>query len=710
MDIQVKRNEHNIVTLILDAKGRSSNVLNRKFLEEFQKITEDLLADDSVIGVIITSAKKDFLAGADLDELMSLETPQEVYDWLEIFKKPLRALETWGKPVVAAINGMALGGGLEMALACHYRIAVNSPKIKLGLPEVKLGLLPGGGGTQRLSRLIGIPKALPCLLEGREFNPEAALHHGLIHEIVTDRSALQERAEAWIFSNPQSQQPWDQKDFEWPGGDPKSSKMTPVWEGAAAMLQKTTQGNYPAPLNILACVREGSQVDIEEGLRLESEYASQLASNNVAKNMITAFWVQLNAIKKGDQRPKGFEKTRITKVGVLGSGLMGSGIAYVSAVAGIEVVLKDISQERAEQGKRGSFKILDKKVQKKRMTEEERQKVLARITPTEKAEDLQGCDLIIEAVFEDRRVKEQALQEAEPQLTENGFFASNTSTLPITGLAKYASHPEKFIGLHFFSPVDKMKLVEIIVGKQTNPETLAKVYDYVLQINKLPIVVNDSRGFFTSRVFERYVREGFAMLEEGQTPEAIETAGIKAGMALGVLSISDEVGIGTLYQIAKQNSLDLKAEGKEVPPLVGQRVIESMVKEYGRIGKKTGKGFYDYPENGKKTIWPELQKHFPATGTKIPLEDMVDRLMFSQSIEAIHSMEEKVVTSVGDANLGCIFGLGYPPFKGGALQYINDYGVEAFSQRSQQLADIYGDRFTPPKLLLEKAKNHQKFE
>ncbi len=623
-------------------------------------------------------------------------------------KADMRQLETLGKPVVAAINGAALGGGWELALMCHHRIALNDPRIKVGLPEVTLGLLPGAGGVARSVRLLGVEAAFPFLLEGKQINPQKANKLGLIQELADTPEELLEKAVAWIEANPQSAQPYDQKGYKIPGGTPANPALAQKLSAAPAVLKEKTKGCYPAPEAILCAAVEGAQTDLDTALRIETRYFVKLVVGKVSKNMIGTFWFQLNEIKGGAARPQAFEKKACKKVGILGAGMMGAGIAWSCATRGIDVVLKDISVESAEKGKSYSANLLEKRLSRGQITEEKRDQTLARILPTDQATDLAGCDLIIEAVFEDRDLKARVTKEAEAQLPEGAVFASNTSTLPITGLAEASERPANFIGLHFFSPVDKMPLVEIIRGEQTSDETLALAYDFVLQINKTPIVVNDSRGFFTSRVFGTFVNEGVAMLGEGVPAAAIDNAGILAGMPVGPLTVTDEVTLALTAKVRRQAVLDAQAEGKEYKGHPADAVMDKML-GMDREGRSTGGGFYDYPEGGKKHLWSGLKEHFGGEN-HLPLHTLKDRLLFIQAIETVRCYEENVLTAVRDANIGSIFGLGFAGWTGGALQYINQYGVERFVKRADELAEAFGERFTPPKLLRDMAAEGKSFK
>jgi 3-hydroxyacyl-CoA dehydrogenase/enoyl-CoA hydratase/3-hydroxybutyryl-CoA epimerase len=585
--INYSKDSDNIVTLTLDNPNRSANLINIAFGEKFREVLAQLQADTDIRGIIITSAKDTFMAGADIDELFAESDAQSFFDRGQELKAGFRYLETQGKPVVAAMNGTALGGGFELCLAAHRRIAIDNPKTQIGLPEVTLGLLPGGGGVVRMVRLIGLQPSLPFLTEGKKVSPKEALSNGLIHELATDKEDLMAKAKAFILENKTAKQPWDQDGYKMPGGTPLSPKVAQMLPIAPAMLAKKTYNNYPAPLAIMAVAIEGAVVDFETATRIESRYFAKLATGNVAKNMINVFWKQLNGLNAGGSRPKIEQKFSFKKVGVLGAGMMGSGIAYACAMSGLEVVLKDVSQEGADKGKAYSENLLKKRVSKGKSTKEKADEILNRIKASADANDLAGCDLIIEAVFENRELKAKVTAEAEAVMDATGVFASNTSTLPITGLAEKSSRPKQFVGLHFFSPADKMPLVEIIIGKETSDETLARAFDFVKQIKKTPIVVNDSRGFYTSRVFATYVLEGIALLEEGNHPRAIEAAGLKAGMPVGPLALTDEVSLSLFAHIRTQTNLDLAAEGKAIPQHAAYRVVDKML-AIGREGKAKG--------------------------------------------------------------------------------------------------------------------------
>lgn len=704
--IQFEKNADNIVILTLDSPNQSANTMNADFRTALSATVEKLQTDENIAGIIFRSNKKTFFAGGDLDELIQA-TPEhatEFFNMIEEMKAKLRYIETRGIPVVAALNGTALGGGWELALGCHYRIALNDPKAKFGLPEVTLGLLPGGGGIVRMTRLLGLQNAFPLLMEGKQFGVEKAKSLGLIHDTAETEQELMDKAMAWVKANPKSVQPFDVKGYKIPGGTPSTPAVAQMLAIAPAMLRDKTKGCYPAPEAIMAAAVEGAQVDVDTALTIESRYFTYLATGQISKNMIGTFWHGLNAIKSGASRPKDVAKWKATKVGILGAGMMGAGIAYATASKGFTVVLKDVSLENAEKGKAYSQKLLDKKVSQGRLSAEQRDQVLGLIHTTAEAADLQGCDLIIEAVFENQQLKAQVTQEAEAYLADGGIFASNTSTLPISGLADASKDQAHFIGLHFFSPVDKMQLVEIIKGKNTSAETLSKAYDYVQQIGKTPIVVNDSRGFFTSRVFGTFVQEGLRLLHEGIHPARIEMAALKAGMPVGPLAIQDEVSLTLSEHVANETRKALQAEGKDLPYSGADEVIQSMIHEFGRKGKAAGAGFYDYPEGGKKHLWEGLSKW--QKDTDISEQEMIDRFLFVQSLDTLRCLEEGVLESTVDGNVGSIFGIGFAPWTGGALQFLNQSGLEKALERANTLEAKYGERFKAPQLLKDKvAKN-----
>ncbi len=687
-----------IATITFDEPGSAVNTMCEDWQRDLTEVTARVVQDkDAIGGIILASNKSTFFAGADLKGLMRL-TPADaprIFREIEQNKKNFRTLETLGKPVVSCINGAALGGGWEVALVGHCRIAVDDPKIQLGLPEITLGLIPGASGITKMTRLLGLMGAQPYILESRLFNPRQALDMGLVHELVADAGALRGAALTWIQAHPVSVQPWDDKTWKIPGGLPSNPKIAQALSVAPAMLRKTTRGLYPAPEAALAAMVEGAQVDFDTALRIESRYLARLVVDPVAKNMINTFFFNMGAIKAGQSRPTGVPRSKPAKVGILGAGMMGAGIAFVQASRGITTVLKDISLEKAEAGKGYSARLTQQRVDKGRMGPHEQAELLARITPTDTDSDLQDCDLIIEAVFEQRELKAAVTRDAEPMLAPGGFFASNTSTLPISSLAGASSHPAKFVGIHFFSPVDKMKLVEIIRGKQTDDETVARAYDYVQALGKIPIVVNDARGFYTSRTFGTYVTEGANMLGEGIAAAVIENAGIQCGMPVGPLAVIDETALSLSVHVLEQTRADYAAEGKvfDTPP--GQLLIERMVKEFKRPGRAGGGGFYDYPteKGARKSLWPELARLFGKPDVAWDLQDIKDRLLYRQAVETARCLQENVLTSVHDANIGSIFGIGFPAWTGGAMQFIYGMGIDNFLRRADELASRYGDGF-----------------
>ncbi len=712
--MKYEKDADGIVTITWDMPGRTMNVLSQESMADFRTAIETLTKDDSVTGVVITSGKPAFLAGADLGELGSDEArdggdqdPEAAlraqFEGAYGFNKLLRELETCGKPVVAAINGTALGGGLEICLACHYRIVADDPRTQLGLPESKVGLLPGGGGTQRLPRLIGAANALPLILQGTALNPEKALAQGIVNKVVPADHLIAE-AKRWIREEGDPVQPWDKKGYKVPGGNPYENATTFVIGNA--MLRKQTHMNYPAQANIMRCVYEGLLVPIDAGLRIESRYFVDLLNRPESKNMIRSLFLSMQELNKLARRPEGVETYEVKKLGMLGAGMMGAGIAYVSALAGMEVILIDQSQDGAEKGKDYSVKLLDKQVARGRMTEAQKQSVLDRIVPTTDYEQLRGADLIIEAVFEDRGIEADVTKRAEAMLAETAVFGSNTSTLPITGLSEASVRPKNFIGIHFFSPVDKMPLVEIIMGKETSPETLAKAMDYVKKIKKTPIVVNDSRGFYTSRVFGTYVGEGIHMLAEGVAPALIENVGRMTGMPVPPLMLNDEVSLELGYKVRQQTKKDLGDAYKEGPV---DKLVETLVVNHGRLGKKIGKGFYDYPAEGGKRLWPGLADVVQTAEDQPDADELKLRFMVIQALETARCFEENVLTDVRDADVGAILGWGFAPFTGGPLSFIDTMGTAEFVAVCDRLAQKYGERFSPNKLLRDMAAANETF-
>jgi len=700
--VQWDKDADGIVTLTLDDPTGSANVMNEHYIESMGRAVDRLVAEkDSITGVVITSAKKTFFAGGDLKQMAQArpEDAGQFFDTVETVKKQLRTLETFGRPVVAAINGAALGGGLEIALACHHRVAAEVKGLVVGFPEVTLGLLPGGGGVTRAVRMFGIQNAVVNVLaSGTRFRPAQAKEIGLIDDVLPNVEDLVPAAKEWIRANPEVQQPWDRKGYKMPGGTPASPGLAAILPSFPANLKKQLKGApMPAPRAILAAAVEGAEVDFETASRIESRYFAHLVTGQTAKNMIQAFFFDLQHINSGGSRPEGYEKTTFKKVAVLGAGMMGAGIAYVCAKAGIEVVLKDVSLDVAEKGKKYSENLEAKARSKGKTTQERSDALLARIHPTADAADAAGADLVIEAVFESVDLKHKLFAEIEPVVAPDALLGSNTSTLPITGLATAVQRVEDFIGLHFFSPADKMPLLEIIRGEKTSDAALAKAIDLAMQIGKTPIVVNDSRGFYTSRVIGTFINEALAMLGEGVEPASIEHAGNQAGYPAPPLQLSDELNLELMQKIANATRRAVEAAGQTYVPHPAEDVVNKMI-ELGRPSRLSGKGFYEYADGKRVDLWPGLRDTFKSGASRPPLQDMIDRMLFAEALETQKCLDEGVLTSTADANVGSIMGIGFPPWTGGTAQYIVGYpgGKAGFVARARELAAKYGDRFNPP--------------
>jgi 3-hydroxyacyl-CoA dehydrogenase/enoyl-CoA hydratase/3-hydroxybutyryl-CoA epimerase len=704
-----------IATVTFDEPGSSVNTMCLAWQDDLAELLARI-ADDAprLAGIVLASAKPSFFAGADLKLMMRTRESDaaQAFVRIERMKKHFRRLETLGKPVVACLNGAALGGGWEVALIAHHRIAVDEPRARFGTPEVTLGLIPGGTGITKTTRLLGLVGAQPYLVEGKTFDAREAHRLGLVHELVPDAAQLRERALAWIAAHPQARQPWDDKEHKIPGGTPASPRIAAALAVAPAMLRKTTRRLYPAPEAALAAMVEGAQVDFDTALRIESRYLARIYTGAQARAMVSAFFFDMNAVKSGRSRPADVPRSRPLKVGVLGAGMMGAGIAWANASRGIPTVLKDVSLDKAQAGKAHGAALAGERVAKGRMSEAERAALLEHIVPTDRDADLRGCDLIIEAVFENRALKGEVTRAAEPLLVpSNGFatgvFASNTSTLPIGGLAQASARPDKFIGIHFFSPVDKMKLVEIVRGPRTDDETVARAFDYVLAIGKLPIVVNDARGFFTSRVFGTFVTEGAAMLAEGIPAAVVENAGLQAGMPVGPLAVLDETSLSLSVHVFEQTRADFAAEGRSLATSPGERLIELMVKEHRRPGRAGGGGFYDYPQGGRKTLWPGLRTLFEKPDAAWDIEELKDRLLWRQSIETARCLHEGVLRSVHEANIGSIFGIGFPAWTGGALQFAYGMGLDRFAARAAALAERHGSGYALSREVIDTLRRHE---
>jgi 3-hydroxyacyl-CoA dehydrogenase/enoyl-CoA hydratase/3-hydroxybutyryl-CoA epimerase len=717
--IRWEKDDDGIVILTLDDPSSSANTMNAAYVDSMRAIVTRLQAErDEIKGVIIASAKKTFFAGGDLNELKAVtrENSQQFGVFLREAKAQLRTIETLGVPVVAAINGAALGGGFEITLAAHHRVIVDDPKAVVGFPEVTLGLLPGAGGVTRSVRMVGIAVALMgVLLQGQRLRPEKALEMGFVDLVVASNDELIPAAKRWIAEHPAAQQPWDADEkYKIPGGTPSTPSFAANLPAFPANLRKQIKGaNMPAPLNIMAAAVEGAQVDFDNALEIETRYFIDLATGQVAKNMIQAFFFDLNRVNGDRGRAPDAEPNEAKKLVVLGAGMMGAAIAYVAAKSGIEVVLKDVSIDAAEHGKQYSVNLVNKAIERGRSTQEDGDALLARIHPTGDPTDTDGGDFVVEAVFEDPKVKQQVFAEVEPHLAPAALLGSNTSTLPITGLSGYVSRPDDFIGVHFFSPVDKMPLVELIRGEKTTDETVYRALDFVKQIKKTPIVVNDSRGFFTSRVIGTFINEGIAMLAEGVPASTIEQASSQAGYPAPVLQLSDELNMKLMRKIrvAAREAAEATSSGWDGHP--AEFVIDRMLDEFERPGRLEGRGFYEY-EDGKRTgLWPGLRDAFPtvADPSKLSLRDLEERMLFIEALESVKCVDEGVIESIADANIGSIFGIGFPPWTGGVLQYINGYdgGPTGFVARARELSAKYGDRFEPPPSLVARADRGELF-
>jgi 3-hydroxyacyl-CoA dehydrogenase/enoyl-CoA hydratase/3-hydroxybutyryl-CoA epimerase len=696
-----------IAVVVLDDPARSANTMNEAYLAGMAQVLDELsAARNELRGVIVTSAKKTFFAGGDLETLIGYgptDAPA-VFEHVTRLKGQLRRLETLGLPVVAALTGSALGGGLEIALACHRRIAVDASGVVFGLPEVTLGLLPGAGGVTRITRMLGIADGfMKVLAQGQRHKPAVALEIGIVDELVASREEALERAGAWIGEHPEARQPWDSPGYRIPGGTPSTPKLAAVLPAFPANLRKQLKGApLPAPRNILAAAVEGAQVDVDTALRIETRYFVELATGQVAKNMTKAFFFDMQAISGGASRPSGYDRWTPTRVAVLGAGMMGAGIAYSCALAGWEVVLKDVDRDAAAKGKAYSEGLVAKGVQRGKTTPEKGAALLDRITPTDDYAALAGCDLVIEAVFESVSLKKEVYAQVTKVVAADALLCSNTSTLPITSLAEGVDRPADFIGLHFFSPVDKMPLIEIIRGRGTSDATLARAFDVAVGLRKTPIVVNDSRGFFTSRVISTFLNEGVAMLAEGIDPQTVEQAAAQAGYPAPVLQLMDEL---TLTLPLKIRDEARTAAGDAYVPHPAEAVLDRLVEEFGRKGRSSGSGFYDY-ENGRRTrLWPGLRTELGATNHDVDLHELAERMLVVEAIETQRCLDEGVLTSVADANVGSVLGIGFPPWTGGVVQYVEGFpgGVAGFVARADALAERYGERFRVPASLRSRA-------
>lgn len=701
-----------IALITIDMPGRSMNVLTPEFETDLAAAVDQVVQDPAIQGAILTSGKPGgFVAGADIHGMLDVFdggiTAKDATRVGDPFRAILRRIETCGKPFVAAMNGLALGGGLELALACHYRVLTDHPKAVVGLPEVTLGLLPGAGGTQRLPRMIGVDKALDLLLTGRQIPPDQALKLGLVQAVVVP-DAVVATARGWLLGAPSAVQPWDVKGFRLPGGaGPLAGHAVRTVTVGTTLLARQTQRNYPAPLALLSAVYEGAQLPIDRGLGIERKYFGQLLASAVARNLMRTMFINKGLADKLTNRPVGVPKSRVTKLGVLGAGMMGAGIAYAASRAGISVVLIDATLEQAERGKQYAQRALDKEVSRGKSTQERAKILLDRIHPTVDYGNLADCEFIIEAVFENRAVKAEVTRRAAQFMPVTAVFASNTSTLPISELAETFSRPADFIGAHFFSPVERMALLEIIVGAKTSQATLARCLDLTEQLRKTPIVVNDSRGFFTSRVFGTFIKEGVAMLQEGVQAALIENAARQAGMAVGPLEVLDEVSLDITLRVYDQWVADGVVPPHE--PALSVGAIQTMVLQLGRKGRAGGGGFYEYPAAGKKYLWPGLAKLFTPAAQQPDVESLKQRFLTIQALEAARCVEEGVVVHPADADLGSILGIGYPSWTGGVLSYIETIGLEAFVNQAGEFADRVGERFRPTDWMIRRAREGRRF-
>jgi 3-hydroxyacyl-CoA dehydrogenase/enoyl-CoA hydratase/3-hydroxybutyryl-CoA epimerase len=707
--IQYAVDQDGIALLTIDLPGMSMNVLSPQLMADLDSLIERAAADDAVKGIVLASGKKAFIAGADIKDMVTAHdrgiSHKEAFDFSYGLNRNLRKMETCGKPVAAAINGLALGGGLEVCLACHYRVLANDAGAVLGFPEVNIGLLPGAGGTQRTPRLVGFRNAATMVLQCRNQKPEQALEIGLVHELAPAAEVVA-RAKRWVLESGDPLAPWDKKGFKIPGGGLMHPGTAQTFTIGNALLAKNTKHNYPAPIAAQSAMFEGCATSFDQGLKVESEYFGELLSGPVARNMMRSLFVSKGKADKLARRPAGIDKSKVSKLGILGAGMMGAGIAYVSARAGMQVVLLDTSQENAERGKSYSEGLLRKAIERGRSTEDKAAALLGLIKPTTDYADLENCDLVIEAVFESQQLKADVTAKTEAVVPETCIFASNTSTLPITGLAEASKRPEQFIGLHFFSPVDKMPLVEIILGEKTNDEAIARSLDYIQQIRKTPIVVNDSRGFYTSRVFGTFTGEGASMLAEGVKPALIENAAKMAGLPVGPLAVTDEVTLELAYKVGKETTAAL---GLDYPADTASTVIQKMVEVLDRKGKRFGQGFYDYPADAKKHLWAGLADQFPQAEEQPDVRELIKRLLYIQALETARCVEEGVLMHAEDGDIGSIFGWGFPAWTGGTLSLIDTVGIQEFVAECDRMASSYGERFEVSDWLRDRAEQGQLF-
>ena len=709
--IHWQRGDDGIITLTMDDPDSNVNTMNDAYADSMAAVVDRLEDErERITGVILASAKKSWFAGGDLNRLSSAEASRSAEQTRHInaVKADLRRLEKLGLPVVAAINGTALGGGLEIALAAHHRVAADLPGTRLGLPEVSLGLLPGGGGISRTVRMLGLQKALTeVILPARRFTPQQALDVGLIDKVVAAAEDLEPAARAWITAHPAPVKPWDTPGFRLPGGGPSNPSVAAMLPAFPATLRKQLKGApLPAPRAALAAAVEGAWVDFDTACAIETRYLVNLTNGQVAKNMISAFFFDLQSVSGGASRPEGFPRFKAAKVGVLGAGMMGAAIAYVAAKAGIDVVLRDVSLAAAEKGKGYAVRLEEKAVSAGRTSPEASAALLDRIHPCTEAAEFAGVDMVIEAVFESPEVKMQVFREIEDVAAPDAVLGSNTSTLPITLLSEGVRRRSDFIGIHFFSPVDKMPLVEIVRGAHTSDRVLAKVFDFVLQIRKTPIVVNDGRGFFTSRVIGTFIAEAVAAVGEGVEPASVEQAALQAGYPAGALALLDELTLTLTQKIRRETRAAEEADGRPWRGHPSEQVIDRMVDGLDRRGRSTGAGFYDYDDEGRRVgLWPGLRTEFGSGSAQVPLIDLQERMLFAEALETVRCFDAGVLSSDADANIGSLYGIGFPAWTGGVVRYMHQYdgGLPGFVARAQELAARYGEHFRPPASLLAQA-------
>lgn len=713
--IRLEKDADGIVELIFDQPGKSVNTMGDEYNTAMQQAVAELgtMAQAGELkGVYVRSGKPgQFFAGGDIKVMlaMDLDPPpaekERRYRGIMETKAPLRTLETLGVPVAVGINGPALGGGFEIALACHHRIAL--PGVQIGLPEAQIGLMPGAGGVVRMTRLLGMQEAITLISQGKRLKAEKAHELGLIHEIADTEETMAAQAKAWLKANPEARQPWDEEGYTIPGGGPDDKANQGLMFFGPVNVMVQTKGLMPAQQAIFACVSDSARVDFDTAQKIEGRYFLMLLLDQVGRNMMTTFFVQMEALNKGASRPDGIERSEVRKLGILGAGQMGSGIATVAVQRGIDVVIKDVDLDSAAKSLEYAAKAFAKN---KRVSDEQAREFLGRISATDRYDDLADCDVVIEAVFENREVKAEVTRAAEAVLGANTVFASNTSALPISELAGASSRPANFIGMHFFSPAERMPLVEIVCGRQTGQQALARAFDLAQQLGKTPIVVNDAPGFFTTRVIGKTISQGAEMVLEGVNPVLIDSAARDNGSPVGPLTAIDEISQETAWRNGQQHMADAAARGEQWQESAASIVLDRLVNQYGRRGKRYGGGYYDYPEGGTKHMWPGLKEAFAPDGYRdIPYEDIKDRLLFCQCLEAVRAMEEGVITTAADGNIGSIMGIGFPPHTGGVFQCINAWGPGAFIERARELEARYGGDFAVPSLLLSKAEAGEQF-